>query len=263
MDFTFHYFSRLRPALSRRASAALVLFLGLAAQPIGRCHAQRGDDLFKQSAEHYKRGEFEQAAALLERAYELDPQPVLLYNLARAYENSGTWTKAIDAYERFLQEEPDAADRVAIKKRIAVLRKNMEEQEALRVLRENQRNGGPRPLPEGSEEPGQKKYSIAPWIIASVSAAAAATGLGLALRAQSLHNDAVDEPSFQEASSLQSRAVRLFRTANGTLATSGALFIAGVTWLIVDRLKKRERNTTVSLSPAPGLVLATVDHRFP
>jgi hypothetical protein len=44
--------------------------------------------LFNHSNEAYKKGDFKGAAADLEKAYALEPAPVLLYNLGRAYEGS-------------------------------------------------------------------------------------------------------------------------------------------------------------------------------
>src|SRR5262245_65949903 len=54
-------------------------------------------ELFNQSADLYRQGKFDEAARLLERAYEMHPEPVLLYNLGRAYEGLGENEKAIDA----------------------------------------------------------------------------------------------------------------------------------------------------------------------
>src|SRR5262245_50652019 len=83
-------------------------------------------DLFNQSAELYRQGKFDEAARLLERAYEIHPEPVLLYNLGRAYEGLGDNQKAIDAYTRYLKDEPNAKDRGALERRIETLKQQIE-----------------------------------------------------------------------------------------------------------------------------------------
>src|SRR4051812_34911731 len=68
-------------------------------------------ELFKKSADAYLRGDFGQAIALLDEAYALDPQPVLIYNKARAHEGLGHVDEAIALYEKYLVEEPASPDR--------------------------------------------------------------------------------------------------------------------------------------------------------
>src|SRR5688572_14968776 len=60
-------------------------------------------ELFKKSVDAYRRGAFKEAIDLLNEAYALDAQPVLLYNLARAHEGLGDLDLAISTYEKYLQ----------------------------------------------------------------------------------------------------------------------------------------------------------------
>ncbi len=53
--------------------------------------------LFELSGEKYRAGDFEGAVELLTEAYDLFPEPVILYNLARAYEGMGESVRARDA----------------------------------------------------------------------------------------------------------------------------------------------------------------------
>src|SRR4051812_39500711 len=71
-------------------------------------------ELFKKSADAYLHGDFTQAIALLDEAYALDPQPVLIYNKARAHEGLGHVDDAITLYDKYLVEEPTSPDRGAI-----------------------------------------------------------------------------------------------------------------------------------------------------
>src|SRR5262249_34023367 len=108
---------------------ALVIVVGvLAAARAGADPAAdkaRALELFKTSDAAYKAGEFEKAAELLEQAYALYPEPILLYNRARALDGMGATQKAIDAYEKYLASAPDVTDRGAIERRIATMREKL------------------------------------------------------------------------------------------------------------------------------------------
>src|SRR6266540_4033861 len=97
-----------------RRLVALVIVLAAqtaVAQPSTADNRTRALQLFDESATHYKNGEFEKAAELLREAYGLFPEPILLYNLARALESMGDLPGAIENYERYLTEEAQIDDR--------------------------------------------------------------------------------------------------------------------------------------------------------
>lgn len=54
-----------------------------------------------------KEGRLDEAAALFQKAYDLDPAPTLLYNIGRVYDLKGDLARARDYYERFLAHEKD------------------------------------------------------------------------------------------------------------------------------------------------------------
>src|ERR1700722_2188717 len=95
--------------------------------------------LYAESATAYKVGHFAEASRLLLRAYERSHAPVLLYNLARAYEGMGSLEDAASTYERYLAEEPNPPDRGAIQTRIVPLRKQIEERRAVEKQRDDER----------------------------------------------------------------------------------------------------------------------------
>lgn len=53
-----------------------------------------------------------EGAALLQRAFRRKPHPNILFNIGRAYEEAGSTSEAIDAYERYLATNPEDADEV-------------------------------------------------------------------------------------------------------------------------------------------------------
>ena len=65
------------------------------------------DALLRSAVQHYEAGQAREAIVELERAYAIRPLPRLLYNLGRAHERAGSFTVAVDYYNRFLQTNPD------------------------------------------------------------------------------------------------------------------------------------------------------------
>jgi tetratricopeptide (TPR) repeat protein len=183
--------------------------------------------LFEESRELYREGRFADAAERLERAYAIDQAPVLLYNLARARESNGDVDQAIDAYRRYLAEEPSTRDRGAIERRLETL----ERQRAERIAAEEQRNAPP-PPPERRPEPSGP--SAWPWITLGVGGGALVAAGLIGFFAASSHDDAVAEPSFERSLSLQDRAETFALVANVLFAAGGAIAIAGLVWGLLD-----------------------------
>jgi tetratricopeptide (TPR) repeat protein len=100
---------------SPRPSASLVAAFacGLALAALGTdAHGQgrnrgRFQRLVQQAAEAYNRSEPDVAINLLEQAYTLNPNPLLLYNIGRAHELASRPERALEYYSRFLAEHPE------------------------------------------------------------------------------------------------------------------------------------------------------------
>lgn len=76
--------------------AALALaFSAFAANPKATQLAKDGDRL-------YKEGKYREAADALKQAYELEKNPVLLFNIARAYDQAGDLQLALDTYRDYI-----------------------------------------------------------------------------------------------------------------------------------------------------------------
>jgi hypothetical protein len=85
------------------ACVATVLAVGgasLAAGPAKPSAAATA--LIDKGASLYESGDYAKAAASLRAAYELVPEPRLLFNIARAYEKAGDTEQAFEFYERYL-----------------------------------------------------------------------------------------------------------------------------------------------------------------
>jgi tetratricopeptide (TPR) repeat protein len=182
--------------------------------------------LYRESRDHYRDGRFAEAAALLERAYTIYPEAVLLYNLGRAYEGLGKLTEAIDAYQRYLAAEPEAADRGAIERRVKTLRQQQARIEAAKKT--------PPPPPPPPPRGERREVSWVPWVIAGAGVAVLAAGIGVGVQARGRSDDAAAEPDALLAEALHDDATDLATTANVLFAVGGAVTLAGGIWGIVD-----------------------------
>ena len=247
-------------------------------QPDSRAKA-RALELFQESDRHYKRGEFERAVELLREAHALYPEPILVYNLARALEGLGDLPGAIEQYERYLREAPQIEDRGAIERRIATLK----EQLAVRERAAQPTGGGTEPTPTTTgptanrPDPGSPSAGPAstpganlgldrrgdeasarprslPWIIAGAGVGVVAVGGVFGYLSQARQGDAEDEPVQVEAVKLHDAARRDATIANVMFVTGGAIAIGGAVWGVLERRKDRARPTIagahVEVAPA-------------
>ncbi len=182
---------------------------------------RRALELFDQSEAAYQRGQFDEAARLLREAYAMQKEPVLLYNLARAYEGLGDQASAAKAYEDFLTAQPDAKDKGAIQQRITTLRRQIAEREA------EKRRAAQKP-------PTEKRPSAAPWIVAGFGVAGLGTGVAFTLLSNAKHDQGVKEPVQTIAARDQDSAKTEATVATVAYVGGGALMAVGIVWGVLD-----------------------------
>lgn len=78
--------------------------------------------LFEAGRAAYSDGRFEDALGHFRRAHELSDRPRLLFNIANTAERLRRDEQALDAYERYLEQVPDAENRAFVEERITALR---------------------------------------------------------------------------------------------------------------------------------------------
>ncbi len=198
---------------------------------------RRALELFEESAKAYREGRFQDAVDKLLEARRLKNEPVLLYNLARAYEALGKPQEAADAYQGYLHEEPNAPDRKALEAKIVTLRQQAAELAAARKeppppRPPNNENTPPSPSPVPPEREDDAT-AIVPWIIAGAGVAAIGTGLVLGAIAQSKHDDAVAEPSQQAAAGMQDDAEGYARASTITIVAGAIVAALGAGWIVL------------------------------
>jgi tetratricopeptide (TPR) repeat protein len=204
-----------------------------------RAHAQDEDPslqravvLFEESEVAYNEGRFDEAVALLRRAYALHEDPTLLFNLARALEGMGDLDEAIETYERYLAESPDAEDRGAIEARLRTLRTQRD-----RLADEGEEGEGEAPI-EGGEEtapstPGRSVDPV-PWIVAGAGAVVVGVGAVFGVVSQNKAAAARDEMVQVDASNLHAEASTFATLANVFFIVGGLVTVGGATWGVVS-----------------------------
>lgn len=85
-------------------------------------------DLFSKGDTAYAEGRYEEALAAFQEAYGLSNRPQLLFNISNALERLGRYPEAVAALDKYLASGK-AKDRDVVQKRLANLKKRVEEQE--------------------------------------------------------------------------------------------------------------------------------------
>lgn len=124
----------MRPAWLSQFLLALMLALVSVAAPVSVIWAQ-DEDAVEQAAQLVEEGtalfqarNFEEAAIIFQQAYNLDPHPVLLFNIARAHQEMGDLPTALRLFQDVLAMEADENVVGATTDRIAVLEQMLTEQ---------------------------------------------------------------------------------------------------------------------------------------
>ena len=101
----------------------------------GSAQAQSSDEdarrHFEAGVSYFNTSEYEDALREFQRAYDLsehDKRPMILRNIAAVYERMGNLEKTIEMLERYLEEDPNTAERATVDLRIKNLKQRLEEQ---------------------------------------------------------------------------------------------------------------------------------------
>lgn len=171
---------------TRALTLALVAALTLAAVPAQAQNrkTQEAISLAGQAREAFTEERYEDAASLLERAYELVPEPNFLWNIARAYELSGQYDLAESYYARFSQLEVEETERMAALERMARFAASRDLPSRVRAAQDGAevaslRRANARLTSElaraASKEPSSQGVALDPWVLGGWGAA----GLGV------------------------------------------------------------------------------------
>jgi tetratricopeptide (TPR) repeat protein len=213
---------------------------------------------------------------MLEDAYVLSQEPILLYNLGRAYEGAGDAQHALDAYRRYLETSADIPNADAVRATIATLEVRLEEEEraareaaerarveairreveAQRAEREARAQAERIAEAERARVEGERQAREArapwPWVIAGTGAATLVAGAVVGALALERGDAAAREPVQATAAGTLAEARDLATGANAAFVVGGVLALAGVAWGIVEVTGSGEREVAVEVSPTFG-----------
>ncbi len=130
--------------------------------------------LFEAGSVAFEAGDFERALEHFSRAYELSQRPRLLYNVGLAADRLRHDQQALDAFERYLDAEPNSPHRDTVEPRIHALREAIAAHE-----REEQQAAAARLALEQRVDEAEHQSVFSRWwfwtIVGVVAVAAAAT----------------------------------------------------------------------------------------
>lgn len=139
------------------------------------------EKIFHEAAEAYTAGDYEKAATLWQKSYDLSKEPELFENIGNAYERLGRAKAARDALAKWRDVAP-AAERAILDRRIANLDARIAREDAETARREEEADK----LREENEEAararqgGGGKISIPGVVIGSIGVAFVITGVTIA-----------------------------------------------------------------------------------
>ncbi|HFE46414.1 MAG TPA: tetratricopeptide repeat protein [Nannocystis exedens] len=236
------------------------------AQAAGPAAEESFATLTEQASEKYTEGDYDGSIALFERAYALNPEPNILFNIGRIYEEAGNYEDAIVYYERFISEPQ--VDLEA--KQVALDRRDLAQAV---VDIQNKDKKGKEPPPETTTEPTEteptdpvvpvtdppsteepveetapkKPRNLRPvgYVLLGTGAAALIGGVvvgGLAKGEERKFQAATNKP---DADAAKARGTKLAPAADGLFIAGGLLATAGIVMLLVPRrgknAQRRER----------------------
>lgn len=163
LDFARHRPSRRKDRLKKLRRLFIATWVACAclakAAPV---HAEdaataRARQLFQEGQKQFDLGNWDAAARGFSQAYELRPDPKLLYNMAQAYRRGGNARRAVDLYKNYLMKDPKSPLRAEVEERIRGLQRQIDD--------EDKRSPGspgatPAPLPASAETKDAQRGAV-------------------------------------------------------------------------------------------------------
>ncbi len=153
-----------------RTSLALALLLSI----VSIAHADASDEartLYQHGMALYALHRFAEAAVQFEKAFELKPDPAILYNAAQAHRFAGNKPRALDLYESYLRLYGDQPNAGEVRDHVKQLRAAIEAEHSAT----NAPPTAAAPLPPGSTAPSGEPPATPPSTATPPPAAATTT----------------------------------------------------------------------------------------
>ncbi len=201
----------------------------------------------------YDAGDYEAALTSFKRAYDIFPEPKILFNVAQAHRKLEQWAPALDQYRAYLDALPNAPNRDAVLEIIAELEATL--------AAENQRTSPP-PEPVPPVEPAPPPPSVPrdlsgpprgtrwhrdkiAWTLAGTGVAATAAGIAFFVHAGNQKSDFATTP---EAGRRDLKAdIRRNQTIGAIgVAVGGALLTSAIIKFVLTERSAGEPSLSVA-----------------
>jgi tetratricopeptide (TPR) repeat protein len=243
------------------AAIACILALGAFgadASAQGRSSA-RFRRLVQQAAEAYNRNEPDVAINLLEQAYTVNPNPLLLYNIGRAHELAGRLERAMEYYDRFLAEHPEEAQAQLGREARAGVQGQLDARRSAANNAQNGLNNANRSGGGGVAQPPRtrvryidqpRRFSAGHGVLLIGGGALAIGGgvLGGLALAQSSGFAQTSDPA--QRAGFQDRGTAFAWSANGGIAVGSVMAVSGLLWFLLQPTRLAVEETVVEPPPA-------------
>lgn len=223
----------------------------------------------------FKQKNYAEAIDRFEKAYAMEPDSSLIFNIARCQERLGNKDIAITKYEEFLlQPEITTAFKLKAKKRLEVLKAPVSAPEPTKPEPKTDK-----PVPDNKLNPDPVKQksssnSTYAWILLASGAAFGLAGTYFYLDGSSDHSKVEDDPGYQNsgvASQMNASEAKDYidsgsskKNIGGALLIVGGAALVGSTALFVLGGSDKAESAPVSfgISPNPTGGFASIQGRF-
>ena len=227
----------------------------------------------------FKEKDYAGAVALFERAYAVQPEPAILFNIGRIYEEAQNAEAAIGYYEKFIADENvEPKDQEKAVQRLQVLRTIVEIREKEKA-RTQPKPVEPKPVVEPDpitrpqppvQQPGGDQKPAKPGrLLRPIGATLVGTGAALLIGgaiagglARSQYSVFADAKNLDDREAAGARGRSFARTADGLFIAGGVVAVIGVVMLAVPAARKSRAVQALSPRVSPTHVGLGFTHQF-
>lgn len=263
------------PSRARACVLALALTLASLPQravagppPPPPATSERVEALNAEAVERFQAGDYDGAAARFEEAYGLSPEPNYLFNIGRIYEEKGDLPRAVEYYERFMNEPGvELQAREVALERLRVLRGVLEETEReppaptpeIEVPPPTPQDDVPREAPEPRRTPPLR---IAGYALLGLGGAVLAAGAGFGGAAVARRQDLDDLRTLEDRDDAITRGRRSALVADSLFIAGGVAAITGLALTLASLRRRTPERAAVLPTLSPHALGAALELRF-
>lgn len=218
---------------------------------------------FRDAQEAFKAEDYDAAAAAVEAAYLIEPQPMLLYPWAQAERSRGNCAAAVELYQRFLDSDPPEAAATPARENMDRCQEQLDAEapeepveDIVDEVIEEEPEPETKPKPVLQDDPPKAKA----WykdplggVLSGLGVAGVGAGVGLMAVGSSKAGKAVDQDMHSGYLDERDSATKLRNGGAIALSIGGALLVGGIVrYVLVAKKGKQAKSTAWQLSPQLG-----------